>query len=1006
MHKGMKKSLFALASGTFGLGIVEYVMTGIICHTVFCNRFEKKTNQNFMRQLFRMPVAAMAAASLLIGCSEGNSTKETGELAWPEITRQAKPWSRWWWPASAASESDMTYMLDAYSDAGLGGLEVTTIYGVKGYEDKYRKYLSPEWMDLFTFTLKEAEKRDLGIDLANASGWPFGGNWVTPDYACRYLAHKTYALKGGESLNEKIEYVETPLLRTLGLKTDFAHLKYPIAENDSLQQYAFEQVRYPQPLPLIAVTANSADGRYEDLSGKVDTDGKLNWTAPEGDWTICAMFLGWHGKMVERAGPGGEGDVIDHFSKEAAERYLAKFDEAFKGYDVSTIRYYFNDSYEVDDSFGQSDWTEDFFEEFKDRRGYDLKPYMNMLLNPKDVSDTAERVVFDYRTTIGELLREEYSMTWQQWAAKQGKGIRNQAHGSPANIMDLYAVSDVPETEGRSIIGMKTASSAAHVTDKPLTSSESATWLNEHFLSTLGDVKDAIDIYFLSGVNHVFYHGTCMSPKDAPWPGWMFYAAVHFKPENSFWEDFPALNRYIAHCQTFLQAGRPDNDLLLFFNATDLLSQRGREPMLYHMNQNTPLMSAIGKSAQYLYDKGYSWDYISDRMVLENIHVRKGKILTAGGSAYKAIIVPECGKMLPETFRRLVELAKEGAVVIVENDLPADVPGLSNLEKGREELEGLEKNLAFTDENGVRISRTGKGQIMVSSDLDAMLALAGISREIMYDNGMQCIRRIKDDGGKYYFVKNASGNAFEGWLPIDAVCGTAGIYNPMDERFGYASIRKGDKGTEVFMKLLPGEALLLETFAGEYSGNGYDFYEEAGEAAKVDGPWEISFIKGGPELPAVLTAQEPGSWTAYGKEYEVFSGTAQYNTALKATEGEADCWSLNLGDVRSSASVYLDGEYLGTVLGAPYTVLLSADKAAKGGELTIKVSNLTGNRIADLDKRGVDWKIMYNANLQARLPMDRDEHGYFTAKNWPVQDSGLLGPVTITPLRRTVPSEN
>lgn len=44
--------------------------------------------------------------------------------------------------------------------------------------------------------------------------------------------------------------------------------------------------------------------------------------------------------MVERAGPGGEGDVIDHFSASAIDHYLSKFDEAFKGKDISYLRYY------------------------------------------------------------------------------------------------------------------------------------------------------------------------------------------------------------------------------------------------------------------------------------------------------------------------------------------------------------------------------------------------------------------------------------------------------------------------------------------------------------------------------------------------------------------------------------------------------------------------------------------------------------------------------------------
>ena len=117
-----------------------------------------------------MLLCASAFVSLAACSGGGASVQETGELGWPEITSQTKPWSRWWWPASAVGKADIDTMLTRYSEAGLGGLEVTTIYGAKGYEDQYLDYLSPEWMELFTYTLDEAAGKGLGIDLANASG--------------------------------------------------------------------------------------------------------------------------------------------------------------------------------------------------------------------------------------------------------------------------------------------------------------------------------------------------------------------------------------------------------------------------------------------------------------------------------------------------------------------------------------------------------------------------------------------------------------------------------------------------------------------------------------------------------------------------------------------------------------------------------------------------------------------------------------------------------------------
>jgi len=84
--------------------------------------------------------------------------------------------------------------------------------------------------------------------------------------------------------------------------------------------------------------------------------------------------------------------------------------------------------------------------------------------------------------------------------------------------LDLYGVVDIPEIEGTELLRIKFASSTSHVMGKKLTSAESATWLNEHFVSTLSDVKKALDTYFIGGVNHIVYHGTSYSPPSDTWP--------------------------------------------------------------------------------------------------------------------------------------------------------------------------------------------------------------------------------------------------------------------------------------------------------------------------------------------------------------------------------------------------------------------------------------------------------------------------------------------------------
>ena len=98
------------------------------------------------------------------------------------------------------------------------------------------------------------------------------------------------------------------------------------------------------------------------------------------------------------------------------------------------------------------------------------------------------------------------------------------------------------------------------------------TWLREHFTATLAQMKPEAENLFLAGINHLFFHGTAFTPSAAEWPGWKFYASVNLAPANSIWEHSEAFFEYITLCQSLLQAGKPDSDVLLYFPVHDLWS--------------------------------------------------------------------------------------------------------------------------------------------------------------------------------------------------------------------------------------------------------------------------------------------------------------------------------------------------------------------------------------------------------------------------------------------------
>jgi len=936
----------------------------------------------------------------LLNCScFGKSEKaDSTTPEWIEITQQAKPWTRWWIFGSAMTKKDVTAQLEAFQKAGLGGVEITPIYGTRGAEDKFIDYLSPEWMRMLEYILKEAKRLDLGVDLANASGWPFGGPWVDEEIACKNMQSKTFRLNGGQKLDEKITFRQKPLAYSQGTtRIDISKIKEPIEANENQQEYAFAQVQFEKDLPLIIVTASKVTNGKTDFSETIDLttkvkDGTLDWTAPEGEWLICALFQGDHGKMVERASPGGEGNVIDHFSTKALDTYLAKFDKAFAGYDVSYLRYYFNDSYEVDDALGSANWTPEMFTEFNRIKGYDLKNYIPALLGLAD-EDTNRRVLYDFRELVSELMLERFTKKWQKWAAKQGKGIRNQSHGSPANVLDLYAASDIAETEGGKVLDIKSASSVTHVMGKKLTSAESCTLLNEHFHSTLGDVKKANDRFLLGGVNHIFYHGTDYSPQDAPFPGWLFYAAVHFTPANTFWDDFGALNNYVARSQSFLQAGKPSNDILLYYGISDLWSTSGEEMFHYFHSFKTVSMDVCAK---YLLDNGYTWDAITDKQLL-NVKTN-GAELQTGGNSYKNIVVPKLEYIPLKTFEQLMALANAGAVITFHEQLPSDVPGLAGLEKDRRKLKSLKDKLNFKTNGDVRIAAYGKGKIIVSDKLTGLTTGTDIQPESMYKQGLESIRRKKDDGNYYYFILNPSKSEFSDWVTLTADYKSGALYNPMTGKTGFAKTREHNGNTEIWLQLKPNESMIVETFRTGKTCDLYPFYAAIGKGVELNN-WNIEFVKGGPFLPkAIKNATELKSWTDYGDGYTSFSGTVEYVTHIPQLNEKADAWQLSFAQIDASAAVYLNDAYLGTLIDAPYTLEIPSALLKGNDVLKVKVSNLMANRIADMDKKGMEWRIFYNANVESKERKNIGKDGKFSAEKWQPKPSGISGAVTLIPL--------
>jgi hypothetical protein len=839
---------------------------------------------------------------------------------WPVITQANKPWTRWWWPGNAADPAGLTSQLGQFATAGLGGVEITPIYGAVGAEARYVDFLSPAWMQLLGHTGREARRLGLGVDMATGTGWPFGGPWVTEADA-----------------NTKI----------------------------------------------------------------VLQDGRLG-----GEPTKM---------LVKRAGPGGEGLVVDPYSTTALQRYLQPFDRAFRDFPAGLVRGQFHDSFE----YYNAGWTPTLPQVFKEMHGYDLQDFAGVLMDQKAAdADTRARVKSDYRETLARL-HLDYLRTWVEWSHAHGWVVRNQSHGAPGNLLDLYANADIPETEvfgstpfpipglrrlddevrhdqdlPESLV-IRMASSAAHVGGHPLASSETSTWLREHWKVSLAYTKPEIDRLFVDGINHIFYHGTAYSPPDAPWPGWLFYASTEFYPANTWWDDFGALNGYVARVQSILQGGRPDNDILLYWPFADGLDDPAGQMKQFAVHDVKWLTEQpVGRMAQQLVAQGYGFDYISDAQLAATT-AQRGALVTKGGR-YRVLLVPATRRMPVETLRRILALASVGAKVQFYG-LPEDVPGLGRLEARRGEfraLVGQARELAarrgstlslITDPAGT----LARGELEFPSTWE-------VSREPAVAAGLSLIRRARDDGHDY-FVANLTAAEIRGWFTLGRAARLLVLFDPLTGRRGLAESRTGVAGqAQVYLQLKPGESLILRTGSGVVSSNLplWPYREAAGAPVALSGRWSVEFLKGGPELPAAFTTTELKSWTDLGGPAAPrFGGTARYRLEFTAPTERAQDWLLDLGEVRESARVRLNGRAVATAWSLPFQVRVGEFLQPGPNVLELEVTNLAANRIRDLDQRKVTWRIMREINF-----VDIN-YKPFDASTWALTPSGLLGPVTLVPLR-------
>jgi len=663
-------------------------------------------------------------------------------------------------------------------------------------------------------------------------------------------------------------------------------------------------------------------------------------------------------QTVKRPAVGAEGWVLDHYDRAAIENHLTKVGDrlmtAFGSHPPTAV---FSDSLEV---YG-ADWTGDLLQEFQKRRGYDLKPYLPALV--QDIGPKTAEIRHDWGQTLTELANERYLTPVRAWATTHGTKFRSQTYGIPPVTLSSNALVDLPEgeqgggAEWKHFTPTRWAASASHLYGRPVTSSETFTWLHSPvFRATPLDMKAEADLHFLQGINQIVCHGWPYSPPQAGEPGWHFYAAAVFNNHNPWWIVMPDISAYLQRVSWLLRQGQPANDVALYLPTHDAyagfaLSSNPRGQSRASVNQ--AMDQLIGRHViPQILEGGYNFDYIDD-----------GAIANVG-IPYPVLVLPNVERIPLATMEKIAEYANKGGIVVATGHAPSLAPGLMD-EKDTPRIQELAKPLRVIEDT--KFAETLHG--LLKPDVAAAPEINFIHRKLSYAD--------------IYFVVNTSNRPVKSEAKFRVPGEMGAEWDPFtgqDWAFpGQLDLAPYQSRVVVFTRNPP--KLPADSF-------------HPTPAIDISTGWKLTLAG---QQPVTMDKLEP--WPD-----KSFSGTATYEKTVRVPAGGS--WHLNFGEgmpiasagrrsngfaalldppVREAAVVYVNGKKAGSVWCPPYDVDVSSLLRSGENRIRVVVANLAINQLAKQPP----------ADYRALIAKYGDRFQDQDLNNLQPLPSGLLGPIKL-----------
>ncbi len=923
----------------------------------------------------------------------------------------------WWWLNGNVNKAAITKDLEAMKSRNFQG---AMIFDAGGHNQRGNKDIpagplfgSDEWNELFVFALDEAKRLGLEIGFNIQSGWNLGGPRVTPKYTAKQLVYTEKKVSGKGKIFQKLE---VPEMRRDFYK-DIAVLAIPLKEDaktakvisDLNLKLGYQELGGSAPDTRFLLDNNTPKDNEKvnettyivkqeeiiDLTSLMDPDGNLSWNVPEGNWSIMRIGYSCTDSHVSTASGDWQGSVLDYMSKEAFDFYWEDVVEPiFKtanDHVGTTLTYMETDSWEC----GGMNWTDNFSNEFKNYRGYDILNYLPIIAGYViDDINTSNAFLSDFRKTLGDLVAYNHYAVFQEYAHKYNMGIQPESAGPHAGPMDgikNYGFSDIvmsefwspsphrPQPNDRFFL--KQASSAAHIYGKKIVGAESFTTIGPHWNDELWhDQKSSFDHEIAAGLNRMYFHTFTSSPPEMGLPGQEYFAGTHVNPQATWWEQSGAFIDYMHRTQAVVQNGKFVADVLYYYG--------DHVPNIFPLKHSDP----AGVMPGFDYD-------VTDETILLQLKMEEGKIVVPGGVKYRVLVLPDHKVLSMAVLEKVESLLQQGAQIIGYR--PKSSVSLVGGENEQKQFQFLADKIwgNKASEKGER--KYGKGVMAWGVSAKEYLLSKNIAKDFsIVDNESKTdFDYIHYTIGEsdVYFVTNqtterkkinclfrVSGEKPELW---DALSG--------EIREAKAFIQK-DRLTTVSLTLEPYGAIMVvfnKKIPIDAQGVANRNYSDYKAVKEITGAWEVNFDPkwGG---PASAIFPELIDWTKHADEgIKYYSGTAVYHKTFKLDfkPQKGKQYFLQLESVKDVgiAEVKINGKDKGILWTKPFRVEISQELKKGENTLEIKVVNSWYNRVAG-DQTFPNKKQYTKTNIM----LNHDFRGR-TLEEIPVEPSGLIGPVLI-----------